>query len=121
MNKEKSLSKYVARVMQDKNLSGYDVERRANRRITQSFVNRIKTGEVKNPSADKLQALATGLAVSEEELFAVVRGVSTEPTDFQKAILSAFHDAENWTVAEREMAVNFARVFADGIRAKRKS
>ena len=62
--------------MRDKNLSGYDIERLTHRQITQSYVNRIKNGEVKTPSAVKLTALAKGLSVTPSELFAMVSGMT---------------------------------------------
>lgn len=75
-NMTESLAEYVARIMRDKNLSGYDIERLTHRQITQSYVNRIKNGEVKTPSAVKLTALAKGLSVTPSELFAMVSGMT---------------------------------------------
>lgn len=49
-----SLAEYVSRIMKEKRLSGYDVERAAHKEITQSHVSRIQNGEVTNPSAGKL-------------------------------------------------------------------
>ena len=72
--KGQTLSAFVSRVIEEKDLSTYEVQRRASGRISQTHVNRIKTGKVPNPSAVKLKALAQGLGVSEEEIFAVVRG-----------------------------------------------
>lgn len=73
-----TLAAYVTKVMKEKGLSSYAVERNSNKGITQSYTNRIKNGEVLTPSAPKLKALALGLGVSEEELFAVVRGKSPD-------------------------------------------
>jgi transcriptional regulator with XRE-family HTH domain len=69
-----ALSRKVAQLMADKQISGYAVERATKREITQSFVNRIKNGEVKTPSAVKLKALARGLGVPESELLATIPG-----------------------------------------------
>lgn len=114
-----SLADFVSRTMAENRISGYEVERRTNSEITQSYVNRIKNGEVLTPSAPKLKALAKGLGVSEDELFAVVRGLPVEASSFEKALQIAFHDAENWTKAEREEAINFVRTFAEGVRSRR--
>lgn len=73
-----TLQEYVRRVMLEKGLSGYTVERDSGSQISQSQVNRIQNGEVSNPSATKLKALAKGLSVSESELFAVARGITED-------------------------------------------
>lgn len=72
-----SLSDYVRRVRSEKRLSTLDVERNSGNRITDGYVSQIENGYVKNVSPEKLQALARGLAVSEEEIFAVARGAKT--------------------------------------------
>lgn len=73
-----SLEQFVNRIAQDRGLSSYAVERASSGGISQSQVNRIQNGEVKQPSPSKLKALAKGLGVPETELFAVVRGVKAE-------------------------------------------
>lgn len=88
-----TLSDYVARVMRDKGLSGYDIERSTHRTITQSYVNRIKNGEIATPSAAKLSALAKGLGVTPTELFSRVSGIAADPVRVAN---------------ERLMAINFA-------------
>jgi transcriptional regulator with XRE-family HTH domain len=70
-----TLAEYVTRVIHDKNLNESEVARRSKGGIAQSHINRIKNGEVTNPTPRKLQALAMGLGVPEEEVFDKVRGV----------------------------------------------
>src|SRR4051794_5488236 len=70
-----TLSQYVARIMQEKQLKMYDVEVRSGRRITDAYVGNILKGKARNPSVDKLQALAAGLGVDEDEIFRVARGL----------------------------------------------
>jgi transcriptional regulator with XRE-family HTH domain len=70
-----TLSQYVARIMEEKQLKMYDVEVRSGRRITDAYVGNILKGRAKNPSVDKLQALAAGLGVDEDEIFKVARGL----------------------------------------------
>lgn len=72
-----NLSDFVRRVRGEKGLSTLDVERNSGNRITDGYVSQIENGYVKNVSPEKLQALARGLAVSEEEIFAVARGAKT--------------------------------------------
>jgi transcriptional regulator with XRE-family HTH domain len=72
-----NLSDFVRRVRSEKGLSTLDVERNSSNRITDGYVSQIENGYVKNVSPEKLQALAKGLAVSEDEIFAVARGAKT--------------------------------------------
>lgn len=69
-----NLSDYVRRIRAEKGLSTVDVETQSGSRISDSYVTRIENGYVKNVSPEKLQALAKGLGISEEEIFAVALG-----------------------------------------------
>lgn len=88
-----SLGEYVRRVRTDKNLSTTDVETASRRGgakgISDAYVTRIENGQVTNVSPAKLEALAQGLGVNSEELYARVRGKPLEPmspTDFYSAL-----------------------------------
>lgn len=73
-----SLADYVRRVRAEKGLSLTDVQRQSARSgpaIAGTYVNRIENGQALNPSTDRLKALARGLHVPEEEVFARARGV----------------------------------------------
>jgi len=70
-----TLAQYVTRIMKQKGLSSRDVETRSGRKIGDAYVHRIMTGDAVNPSVGKLKALALGLAVTEDEVFKVARGV----------------------------------------------
>jgi len=72
------LSRYVERVMKEKHLSRRDVKLRSGGEITDSYVSGIISGSAKNPSVDKLKALARGLRVREIELIRVAFGLSDE-------------------------------------------
>jgi len=65
------LSNYVKRVMQEKGLTQRDVEARSGDKITDGYVADILRGASKNPSVEKLIALARGIGVDPHELFAV--------------------------------------------------
>ena len=69
-----SLPKYVQRVMKERGLKPKDVERRSGGKIVDAYVTKIARGSTKYPSVVKLQALAEGLGVDEEELFRIARG-----------------------------------------------
>jgi transcriptional regulator with XRE-family HTH domain len=75
MNTER-LDRYIRRVMREKNLSIAEVERRAGGEISDSYVHGIMSGKVKGSlTVSKLKALAHGLGVNEDEIFAVARGL----------------------------------------------
>ncbi len=83
---KETLADYVQRVRNEKRLSLADVSARSGGGIGKTHVSRIENGLSINPSPAKLQALARGLGVSEEEIFAVARGKSpTEDPNFYKS------------------------------------
>ena len=72
------LSRYVERVMKEKNLSRSDVKLRSGGEITDSYVSAIISGVATNLSVEKLKALARGLRISERKLVDVAFGYSEE-------------------------------------------
>lgn len=74
-NNIETLADFVTRKMNEARLTSYDVQLHSGHDIHQSYVIKIKYGQVHNISATKLKALAKGLGVLEAEIFAVVRGV----------------------------------------------
>jgi transcriptional regulator with XRE-family HTH domain len=69
-----SLSQYVDRILQQKELSLADVERNSDGKITSSYISRIISGKVKNLTVQKIKALALGLDVDPHEIFTVSLG-----------------------------------------------
>jgi transcriptional regulator with XRE-family HTH domain len=69
-----SLSQYVKRVIEEKALTLHDVEMLSGKRITDTYVSNIISGEASNPSIDKIQALARGLGVEVLDLFKAAVG-----------------------------------------------
>jgi transcriptional regulator with XRE-family HTH domain len=82
-SENETLPEFISRVMDEGRLSGAEVERLSNKAISQSQINRIRAGKSANPSLITLKALALGLGVQEEKLFAIVRG--SEPDSMQLA------------------------------------
>jgi transcriptional regulator with XRE-family HTH domain len=85
------LADYVRRVRSEKNFSLLDVQRNSHNQIAGSYVSKIENGlaDADGVTPKKLQALALGLQVSEEGIFAVARGKPLEPiapTDFSSAL-----------------------------------
>lgn len=75
-NNADRIGRFISSIMSKRKLSTYDIERLSGKKITQSYVGRIKNGKIENPSPDKLKALAKGLGITEEEIFSVMRGKS---------------------------------------------
>jgi Helix-turn-helix. len=72
-----TLADYVGRIRRERGLSLADVERqsaRGGQKIAGGYVNRIENGLAKRVSPDRLQALARGLGVPVDGLWAVVSG-----------------------------------------------
>ena len=67
------LSRYVARMLKQKRLSRRDVQMMSGWKITDAYVGSIIKGRARNLSVEKLQALARGLGVDEDEIFRVAR------------------------------------------------
>lgn len=70
------LGDFISRIRSEKGLSCNDVSKqssRAGKPISASYVNRIENKRIKNPSPDRLKALAHGLGIPPEDL--LVRSV----------------------------------------------
>ena len=76
--RREGLSRFVERVMSEKNLSRSDVKLRSGGEITDSYVSAIISGAATNLSVEKLKALARGLRVGERKLVEVAFGYSEE-------------------------------------------
>jgi transcriptional regulator with XRE-family HTH domain len=69
-----TLIEYVKRIMRQKNLTLRDIEINSGGGISNSYISKILNGNVKNPSADKIVALAKGLKVDAHEVFTATTG-----------------------------------------------
>jgi len=73
-----SLQDYLKQKMQEKGLTGKEIEKRSEGGITDSYISKILNGRTKKPSIPKLKALAKGLGVDEREIFAAAGGALIE-------------------------------------------
>ncbi len=88
---QESLADYVRRVIAEKGLNYREVARRAEGVISHSTVFDVINERNKNVSARTLKGLATGLGITEDEIFAVARGISlSEPSLEEQHLLSCF-------------------------------
>lgn len=74
--------------MQAKGLSLRDIEARSGGRITNSYVGKLLLGTARNPTRDKLAALATGLGVPLKE---ILKSVGGEPLSDEDFLASRFY------------------------------
>lgn len=87
--KRETLGDYVKRIRKEKNLTTTEVEARSRRGgkkgISNGYITQIENDPSINPSWNKLQALASGLGVSETEIAKVASGKSDiSKTDEEK-------------------------------------
>jgi transcriptional regulator with XRE-family HTH domain len=109
-----TLADFVRRVRNEKGLSLLDVQRNSRGQIAGSYVSRIENGiaDADGVTPKKLQALAQGLQVSEDEVFDIARGKPVgpmSPTDFYSALeamgieqFQAYGGVENLTDEDRQ-------------------
>jgi transcriptional regulator with XRE-family HTH domain len=72
------LGDFVSRIRNEKGLSCADVSKQSARfgkPITASYVNRIENNRIKNPSPDRLRALAHGLGIPAADVLARAAGL----------------------------------------------
>jgi transcriptional regulator with XRE-family HTH domain len=69
------LAEFVRRVMEEKKLTAFRVQKASGNSVSDSYVLSIVQGRVKQPSVQKLKGLASGLGIPEEELFRAAGGV----------------------------------------------
>ena len=83
MATKESLNRYISDLFAERGLSAADVERRAAGKISHSLIAALAAGDWKNIRFATLRALAKGLGVAEERLFAVAMGAELQ--DFCRA------------------------------------
>ena len=76
-----TLAQFVRRNLREKGLSYAEAQRRAGGAISKGYICDICNGLEVSLTVRKLQALARGLDVSEDELFAIARGAAISQND----------------------------------------
>lgn len=72
--KSETIQEFVKRVRNERGLSTTQVAKNSGKKISSSYITRIENEPFKKVSPEKLTALALGLGITEEEIFAVARG-----------------------------------------------
>lgn len=117
-----SLADFVRRVRSEKRLSLNDVQRLSGNQIANSYVSRIENGiaDAEGVTPKKLQALARGLQVSEEEIFAVARGKSlAAPEVFDSEIYVMFRGFDELSDEDKTDLLGTIRMLAAEVQRRR--
>ncbi|MET0625724.1 MAG: hypothetical protein ABW250_22505 [Pyrinomonadaceae bacterium] len=105
--------------MDEKNLSTYEVERRSGGDITHGSVWNILNQRVADVKAGTLRALAKGLGVSEDEVYAVARGKSLNGTEaFDSEISSMFRGLAELSDEDKAELLSTVRMLAAEIQRR---
>lgn len=119
-----SLADYVRGVIARKGLGLREVAERSGRNgdigITHSYISKIISGAARNPSVDKLRALARGLDEPEADVFAAA-GVeyATNGSGFEQEVGVLFY---GWNEASEEAkaeTIAAIRMIAEGFQSRR--
>lgn len=104
-----TLADYVRRIRLEKRLSLTDVKRQSHGLISDAYVSRIENGHSANVSPRMLRALAAGLRVPEDEVFARARGLDvSEPSAEENTLLGVFRQLP---AARRKDLMRIAEMF----------
>lgn len=76
-----NLSTFIKQIMAARGFSYRDIEARSGGRISHGYVNSLVRGTHKNPTVEKISALAKGLGVPEDTLTKVVKGILLKEKD----------------------------------------
>ena len=71
---KEDLPQLIRRIVKEKKLKLREIESKSGGAIAQSYVSRLMTGNVRNPTIDKLVALARGLEIDPHIVFTAAHG-----------------------------------------------
>ncbi len=92
MRKAESLKAYVCRMLKEKRLTLKEVERRSQQTISATYVSNILNNRTSNLTIEKIKALARGLGVSPQEIFAILQGnCASERQGFKQSLLATLY------------------------------
>jgi transcriptional regulator with XRE-family HTH domain len=111
-------------VRNEKGFSLLDVQRHSRNQIAGSYVSRIENGiaDPEGVTPKKLQALAKGLQVSEDEIFAVARGLSPngeEPGELEHEVAVMFYGWKDASEEDRAVTLEALKMIAESFQRRR--
>lgn len=96
-----SLADYVRRILKEKNLSLRDVEENSGHQISNSYISKIISEAVRNPTVKKLKALARGLNEPEEKVMRFAFG----RTPSEKHVFDTAEEEELQNIIDKFLAL----------------
>lgn len=119
------LADFVKRIRHEKDLSQRDVERRSGgpkEGISKGYIGQIENRDVLGISVtpQKLRALAIGLDESEDDVFAIARGVNgNEPSTLEKRFAVMFRGWDEASEEERAKTLAAVEMIAESFQRRR--
>ena len=92
-----SLSEFVRRILVEKGLSTYDVQKASGNRVSAATVTKIMNGDIRSSSIETLSGLAKGLGIPEDQLFRVARGLPADIPNDRREVLAEAFDGQDLT------------------------
>jgi SOS-response transcriptional repressor LexA len=83
------LADFVRRIRREKRLSLADVARRSGNTISRGYINQIENRYIVSVTTKRLDALATGLGISTDEILSVAAGTQSEDKDAARELSEA--------------------------------
>lgn len=120
--KLEDLADYVSRVRFEKDLSQRDVEIKSGHSISKGYIGQIENRTVlgRSVTPQKLQALAKGLGVSEDEVFDVARGVNAaEPSTLEAEVGVLFYGWDDASDEDKKATIEAIKMIAEGFQRRR--
>ena len=97
-----TLADYLRRVIKEKNLRYRQIAERSGGGVSPSTISDIISGRTKEIKSGTIAAIAKGIGVPEEEVFAVVRGHSTDKNGFSESEFALMYgDVEKLTPQQK--------------------
>lgn len=100
MENKQDLAEFVRAVMNEKELSTYDVQKASGNKITAATVTKIVNGEIKKSGVATLEALAKGLGEPPEDVIRIARGLSPQDATNRFEIYAERFDAHDVSESE---------------------
>lgn len=96
------------------------IEERSEGGITHSYLSKLLSGAASNPSRDKLKAIARGLGVPEEEVFAAAQGrARSESEVFDSEIYVMFRGFDELSDEDKADLLGTIRMLAAEVQRRR--
>lgn len=117
------LADYLRRKLsEDQSLTLRQIEERSGGRITHSYLSKLLNRIVRNPSVAKLEAIADGLGVRKEEVFAAAGETSLSPPgNIAEHVGVLFYGFDDLSEKDKSETLIAIKLLAEGMQGRRTS